>query len=89
MVKEINKKVLKSIRKLDEDLDAKSQTVIEIVQFNDYPPQLIKQEYYKDKDSDEWCPGKFKGFTYDDLKFLKKQENRDLLFKKLKPKKKD
>lgn len=83
MANDFEKKTLYRITKLDKKFDGKSQYVIEVVQFNDGEPQLIKQQYYKNSDGD-WMPGKLKGFTYDDLKFLKNAEARKELFESLK-----
>lgn len=83
MANDFEKKVLKRITKLDKKYDGKSQYVIEIVQFNDTEPQLIKQQYYKNADG-EWLPGKLKGFTYEDLKFLKNSDTRKEVFEILK-----
>ena len=70
------------IQKLDKKLTDKAQYVIEVVSFNGTAPQLIKQQYYKDEDGN-WLPGKLKGFTFEDLKFLKNKEERTKLFEVL------
>lgn len=83
MATDVEKKTLKRITRLDKKFDGKVQYVVEIVQFNDSEPQLIKQQYYKNSDG-EWLPGKLKGFTYDDLKFMKNSDERKEVLETLK-----
>lgn len=74
--------VIKALSKKCKD---RTQSVIKVVSFNDKDPVLVKQTYYKDKESGKWMPGKLSGFTYDDLLLIKNKQDRAELFEALKP----
>lgn len=82
---ELKVKDILVIKPLSKKCEDRTQSVIKVVSFNDKDPVLVKQTYYKDKESGKWMPGKLSGFTYDDLLFVKNKQDRADLFDALKP----
>lgn len=75
--KEIKSKVLKMLEKKD---TRNGQTRLMVIQWNDYPPQLVKQEYYNNENN-ELLPGKLKGLNASDFAIVAKnhKEIKELL----------
>jgi len=62
--------VLKDIKKLDKNAEGGTQSIIQVVSYNDAAPQLVKRQFYRKKNESNWNPGKVQGLNAEDFTLI-------------------